>query len=216
MQAEGSDAAQSFAAELSGYLPWMQKIVDVARRRRNGEKVPNEEKVFSLFEPHTELIKKGKKDKPIEFGHLVFFSQTREKFVTDFILEERSPSETTMLPEVVERHENQFGRKPKGMAMDKRCHPGRDEMDALIDEYEDEVEFIGIPSRSNDFANEEMSTYQRFRAGMRHTFQLKCFHGNFRLVFQFTVCLYCQIVGSGRQNPRFQVADSAEKGYLDP
>ena len=92
-------------------------------------------------------------------------SQTREKFITDFIVEERSPSETTMLPEVVERHEDQFGRKPKGMAMDKGCHPGRDEMEALLDEYEDEIEFIGIPSRSNDFANEEMSVLSAFSSG---------------------------------------------------
>jgi len=174
---QGSDAAMVFALELSRYLLWMKKIVDVARRRRNGETVPNEEKVFSLFEPHTELIKKGKSDKPIEFGHLLFLSQTREKFITDFIVRERSPSETAMLPEVVERHEHQFGRKPKGIAMDKGCHPGRDEMDALHDEYEDEIEFIGIPSRSNDFANEEMSTYQRFRAGIEGSisFLKRCF-----------------------------------------
>ena len=87
-------------------------IVSAARRRFKGEKVPHEEKVFSLFEPHTELIKKGKKDKPMEFGHLIFLTQTREKFITDCILHEKSPSETTMLPEVVERHEDQFGRKP--------------------------------------------------------------------------------------------------------
>ena len=82
-----------------------------------------------------------------------------------------------MLPEVVERHEDQFGRKPKGIAMDKGCHPGRDEMDALHDEYEDEIEFIGIPSRSNDFANEEMSVYQRFRAGIEGSisFLKRCF-----------------------------------------
>ena len=196
---QGSDVALTFAMELSRYLPWMKKIVDVARRRRNGEKVPNEEKVFSLFEPHTELIKKGKKNKPIEFGHLVFFSQTREKFVTDFILEERSPSETTMLPEVVERHEDQFGRKPKGIAMDKGCHPGRDEMEALLDEYEDEIEVVGIPSRSNDFANEEMSVYQRFRAGIEGSisFLKRCF-GLTRVYYKGfnpdISCVFCDFV----------------------
>jgi len=123
-------------------------IVSAARRRFKGEKVPHEEKVFSLFEPHTELIKKGKKDKPMEFGHLIFLTQTREKFITDCILYEKSPSETTMLPEVVERHEDQFGRKPLGIAMDKGCHPGKEAMEDLRDDHEDEVEFIGIPSRS--------------------------------------------------------------------
>lgn len=177
LNAEGSLKALAFAAELDGYLPTMRKIVSVARRRRDGEKVPNEEKVFSLFEPHTELIMKGKKDKPIELGHLVFFSQTREKFITDCIVMERSPSETTMLPLVVERHEELFGRKPSGMAMDKGCHPGKEEMEYLLDEYEGEVEFIGIPSRSNDFGDEEMSRYQRFRAGIEGSisFLKRCF-----------------------------------------
>ena len=173
----GSELGFAFAAELSAYIPVMEKIVSVARRRFDGEKVRNEEKIFSLFEPHTELIKKGKKDKPIELGHLIFLTQTREKFITDCIVMERSPSETAMLPLVVERHEELFGRKPSGLAMDKGCHPGREEMESLMDEYEDEVEFIGIPSRSNDFADEEMRLYQRFRAGIEGSisFLKRCF-----------------------------------------
>jgi len=177
LNTQGSLVAAAFGAELSGYLPWMKKIVDVARRRLNGEKVPNDEKVFSLFEPHTELIRKGKKDKPVEFGHLIFLTQTREKFITDCIVREISPPESTMLPEVVERHEEHFGRKPKGIAMDKGCHPGREVMEDLRDEYEDEVEFIGIPARSNDFGDEEMGRYQRFRAGIEGSisFLKRCF-----------------------------------------
>ena len=196
LNADGSDAAIVFAAELAGYLPIMRTIVSVARRRFKGEKVPNEEKVFSLFEPHTELIKKGKKDKPIEFGHLIFITQTREKFITDCILYEKSPSETTMLPEVVDRHEDQFGRKPLGIAMDKGCHPGKETMEDLRDDYEDEVEFIGIPSRSNDFADEEMGRYQRFRAGIEGSisFLKRCF-GLTRVFFKGFKG-FCRGVGS--------------------
>ena len=196
LNAEGSETAFVFAAELAGYVPVMEKIVSVARRRFDGEKVPNEEKVFSLFEPHTELIMKGKKNKSVEFGHLIFLTQTREKFITDCILSERSPSETTMLPEVVERHEEQFGRKPSGVAMDKGCHPGKEEMEYLLDEYEDEVEFIGIPSRSNDFGDEEMCRYQRFRAGIEGSisFLKRCF-GLVRILFK-GFRGFCQGVGS--------------------
>jgi len=196
LNADGSDAAIVFAADLAGYIPSMKTIVSVARRRFNGEKVPNEEKVFSLFESHTELIKKGKKDKPIEFGHLIFITQTREKFITDCILYEKSPSETTMLPDVVDRHEDQFGRKPVGMAMDKGCHPGKEAMEDLRDDYEDEVEFIGIPSRSNDFADAEMGRYQRFRAGIEGSisFLKRCF-GLTRVLFKVFKG-FCRGVGS--------------------
>jgi IS5 family transposase len=196
LEGHGSELALVFATELAGYIPFMKTIVSVARRRFNGEAVPNEEKVFSLFEPHTELIKKGKKNKPIEFGHLVFITQTREKFITDCILYEKSPSETTMLPEVVARHEDMFGRKPLGIAMDKGCHPGKEEMDDLRDDYEDEVEYIGIPSRSNDFADEEMGRYQRFRAGIEGSisFLKRCF-GLTRVLFKGFKG-FCQGVGS--------------------
>ena len=177
LNAEGSDMALILAAELAGFLPSMKTIVSVARRRFNGEAVPNEEKAFSLFEPHTELIKKGKKNTPVEFGHLIFLTQRGEKFITDRIVSERSPSETAMLPKVADRHEELFGHKPRGIAMDKGCHPGQDEMEYLSDEYDDEVEFIGIPSRSNDFGDEEMGRYQRFRAGIEGgiSFLKRCF-----------------------------------------
>ena len=196
LTASGSEAALAFAVELVGYLGVMVKIVAVARRRFHGEKVPNEEKIFSLFEPHTELIQKGKKNKPIEFGHLIFLTQTREKFITDCILSERSPSETTLLPEVVERHEEQFGRKPLGVAMDKGCHPGMEEMEHLQYEYGEEVEYIGIPSRINDFGEEEMGWYQRFRAGIEGSisFLKRCF-GLTRVFFK-GFRGFCQGIGS--------------------
>ena len=60
------------ALELQGYLPSMRTVAATARRANMaGEKVPASERVFSLFEPHTELIKRGKRQKPVEFGHKV-------------------------------------------------------------------------------------------------------------------------------------------------
>jgi len=56
----GDDLATAFGTQLNEFLPWMEKIVSAAKRRFDGEKVPNREKVFSLFEPHTELIQKRK------------------------------------------------------------------------------------------------------------------------------------------------------------
>ena len=40
--------------------------------------------MFSLFEPHAELIKRGKREKPVEFGHKVLLCETAEKFITDY------------------------------------------------------------------------------------------------------------------------------------
>ena len=43
----------------------------------------NEAKVFSIFEAHTELIQRGKRDKAMEFGHKIFLSETKKKFIVD-------------------------------------------------------------------------------------------------------------------------------------
>jgi IS5 family transposase len=192
----GDETAASLGTVLTAYLPTMEKIVSVARRRYDGEEVLHEEKVFSLFEPHTELLKRGKRNKPIEFGHLILLTETPEKFITDALAFEISPPDCTLIPMVMDRHEEIFGAKPKGAAMDKGFHPGQDKFEDLLDEYEDEVEFLGVPARLNDLANEEMSRYQRFRAGIEGTIS------GLKRIFGLSRCLFkgfkgfCQCIGS--------------------
>ena len=51
------------------------RVIDQARRRvLQGEQVPTAEKIYSIFETHTDLIKRGKVQTPIEFGHKVFLA----------------------------------------------------------------------------------------------------------------------------------------------
>jgi IS5 family transposase len=51
------------------------RVIDQTRRRvLDGEQVPTGEKIYSIFEPHTDLIKRGKVRTPIEFGHKVLRS----------------------------------------------------------------------------------------------------------------------------------------------
>jgi len=193
----GNELAVAFAVQLNEFIPWMEQIVSVARRRFGGEKVPNTEKVFSLFEPHTELIIKGKWNKPFELGHLVWFSSTREKFIVDWDACEISPPESTLLSGVIERHEELYGAKPKNVAMDKGWHPGKEVMEDLLDEYEGEVDFLGVPAKLQDFGDEEMGRFQRFRAGIEGTISfLKRSFGLSRSVFK-GFRGFCRFVGSG-------------------
>ena len=58
--------------QLADFLPAMKQVVGQASRAQvDGEKVPGSERVYSIFEPHTELIKRGRRHKPVEFGHAV-------------------------------------------------------------------------------------------------------------------------------------------------
>ncbi len=71
--------------ESLGFIVLTEKVCDNARRRvLQGETLANEEKIHSIFEPHTELIKRGKQPNPIEFGHKVLVIEDAAGFVMDF------------------------------------------------------------------------------------------------------------------------------------
>jgi IS5 family transposase len=171
--------------ELKGFLPWMKKVVAQARRAKlKGEKVPAAGRVYSLFEPHTELIKRGRREKPVEFGHGVLLCQTREKFITDYEAFAEHPADCTLSPLVIERHEKLFGQRPKVLAADKGFCPDA----AKYAELAERVETLAIPRRMQDFADKVLAVWQRFRSGIEGTisglkraFRLaRCFYHGFK------------------------------------
>jgi IS5 family transposase len=194
--ASGNEFGIAMGLELSSFFPAMEKVIDAARRRQAGEKIPNEDKVFSIFESHTELIQRGKRDKPIEFGHKILLSETREKFISDYEVFELSPSDTTLLSEVVERHHELYRRYPLGVAGDMGFHPGVDEFENLLEEYEGKVEYFGVPGRLREFGDAMMSMFQRWRAGIEGTISClkRAFHLG-RLLFK-GFRSFCSGVGS--------------------
>ena len=100
----------ALAQEFQHFLGLAQQVIDQARRRVfEEESVPNEEKLFSLFEPHTELLKRGKAGKDIEFGHMIQIQQVREKFITDYEVYEKKPVEHTLLEVALASHRELFG-----------------------------------------------------------------------------------------------------------
>jgi transposase, IS5 family len=71
------------------------------------------DKVLSLFEPHTEAIRKGKAVKPTEFGKLVKIQEAEAQFITDYeVCERRVPDQALWVPSLI-RHEQLFGRAPR-------------------------------------------------------------------------------------------------------
>ena len=73
--------------ELAGFLEKTRHVCGTARRRvLQGEHVPNSEKLFSIFEPHTQLYKRGKAGKPMQFGRQVLVYEDGAGFVTQAYL----------------------------------------------------------------------------------------------------------------------------------
>lgn len=173
------------ADQLKSFLPSMKKVVAQARRAQwEGETVPAAERVFSIFEPHTELIKRGRHQKPVEFGHAVLFCQTPEKFISDYEAFEERPADCSLPGEVIERHEKRFGKRPEVLAADKGFCPDA----AKYAELEKQVGTLAIPRRMRDFADKVLAMWQAFRAGIEGTisglkraFRLaRCFYRGFK------------------------------------
>ncbi len=160
-----SDLA-AVALELKAYLPAMKTVAATARRAQlDGETVPARERVFSIFEPHTELIKRGRRDKPVEFGHKVLLCQSAEKFITDYQVYEKQQADCALTKSVIQRHEQLFGTTPEVLAADKGFCPDSE----TYAELEQQVGTLAIPKRMQDFANKVLAHWQAFRAGIEGT-----------------------------------------------
>jgi len=154
------------ASELKGYLPAMNTVVTNARRAQvDGEKVPARERVFSIFEPHTELIKRGRREKPVEFGHQVLLCQSKEKLITGYEVMPERVADCELTEQVIQRHEILFGETPEVLAGDKGFCPDAEK----YAELEERVGMLAIPRRMRDFADTVLRGYQAFRAGIEGT-----------------------------------------------
>lgn len=163
---QSDPAVQAVGAEIARYLPSIRVVVSTAERANvKGEKVPAAERVFSLFEPHTELIKRGKARKPVEFGHVIMLSQTREKFICDYEVMEHRKSDPELTEVCVDEHERLFGDVPEGMTADKGFNPKAETREAL----EERIGTLAIPRRLRDWSEKIGALWQRFRAGIEGT-----------------------------------------------
>src|SRR6266852_9216627 len=110
----------SLRNEITGYCQLADRVIDQSRRRvLQGEQVPTEEKIYSIFEPHTDLIKRGKAQKPVEFGHKVFLAESAQGLITAYQLLAGTPSDTAHVHSSLDRHQQTFDRSPELYATDR-------------------------------------------------------------------------------------------------
>ena len=162
-----------------------QRVLQQARRRIiDQQTVPNSEKIFSIFEPHTELLKRGKADRPIEFGHMIQIQQVEAKFITDYEVFDQKPVEYELVDPAIERHKELFGKCPEQLSADKGYYQNMDEIARLSKS----IEVVAIAKKGKRTEEEtERETdpafrhAQRFRAGVEGTISfLKRVLGLFR------------------------------------
>jgi len=106
--------------EIGHYCELGDRVIDQARRRvLEGEQVPNAEKIYSIFEPHTDLIKRGKVQTPLEFGHKVFLAESAQGLVTQYAVLEGNPGDDQQVEPSLERHKETFGHAPELYGSDR-------------------------------------------------------------------------------------------------
>ena len=111
---------QELAKQLGHYLALAAQCVAQARKRvLEEQEVPNGEKLFSIFEPHTELLIRGKAGKKVEFGHMVEVRQIEGGLITHYRAHAKRPAEAPLLERAVAEHQELFGRAPEVCAGDK-------------------------------------------------------------------------------------------------
>jgi IS5 family transposase len=112
--------AQGLWAELERFLPLVEQVISQTERRvLRGEAVPATEKLLSLFEPHTALIRRGKARQPTEFGRKVVLDEVEGGLVTRYAILAGNPPDATCLPDSLEHHRARFGRPPDLVTADR-------------------------------------------------------------------------------------------------
>lgn len=105
------------AQELKALLPKMEKVYDITRRHELlGESVPNAEKIFSIYEEHTDIIVKGRRE--AEFGHKVNLTTGKSNLILDLEIVGGNPSDSQLYAGALERIEHSYGVTPRDVVTD--------------------------------------------------------------------------------------------------
>ena len=108
------------AHKLDPFVPLVKQGIDQAVRRvLEGEQVPAQEKILSLFEPHTMIITRRKVGKPREFGRKVLIDEVDGGIISRYEVLKEAGREHPHLPESIEGHRERFGRAPELLAGDR-------------------------------------------------------------------------------------------------
>jgi transposase, IS5 family len=121
--AQTTAVPQRVAGTLARFVPLvMQVITQTTRRVLQGEQVPASEKIVSLFEPDTAIIRKGKPGKPTEFGRVIWLDEVEGGIISRYAVLDGNPDEKAQVPLSLSHHRQQFGQPPTLLTGDRGLH----------------------------------------------------------------------------------------------
>ena len=150
--------------ELDAMVPLVKQVMKQTRTRIFRGDTHAEGKILSLFEPSTEIIRKGKAGKPNEFGKMVKLQEAEDQIVIDYEVYDRRPSDSDLLIAAIEMHRAMLGRPPHMVAADAAFYSAKNEAAASAQG----VKRVCIPNRSTKSPERKREQRKRwFRNGQK-------------------------------------------------
>ena len=149
---------------LQTMIPRVRQVIRQTRERIFKGNPHSSGKLVSLFEAHTEIIRKGKASKPTEFGKMVKIQEAEQQIVTHYEVYDERPSDSHLLVPALDIHEQQFGRPPRLVAADAGFFSAHNEAAA----HARGVKRVSIPNRSTKSVERKKLQKKRwFRNGQK-------------------------------------------------
>jgi Transposase DDE domain len=157
-------ALEGLHRELDEMRSLVKQVMKQTRARIFRGNTRSEGKLLSLFEPSTEVIRKGKAGKPNEFDKMVKLQEAENQIITDYEVYAHRPYDSDLLVDAVETHQARLGRAPRLLAADAAFYSAKNEAAAKAKG----VKRVCIPNRSSKSPDRKREQRKRwFRDGQR-------------------------------------------------
>ena len=157
-------ALEGLRQELDEMTSRVRQVMKQTRARIFRGNTRSEGKLLSLFEPSTEVIRKGKAGKPNEFGKMVKLQEAENQIITDYEVYARRPYDSDLLVAAIETHQALLGRAPRLVAADAAFYSAKNEAAAKAKG----VKRVCIPDRSTKSPERKREQRKRwFRNGQK-------------------------------------------------
>lgn len=157
-------ALEGLRQMLEEMLPLVRRVMRQTRQRIFHGNTRSDGKLLSVFEPSTEVIRKGKSGKPNEFGKVVKLQEAENQIVVDYEVYARRPNDCDLLIPAIDIHHAKLARVPRLVAADAAFYSARNEAAAKAKG----VKRVCIPNRSTKSAERRREQRKRwFRNGQK-------------------------------------------------
>jgi len=157
-------ALEGLRAEIEYMVPLVRQVMKQTRARIFHGDTRSEGKIVSVFEPSTEIIRKGKASKPTEFGKMVKLQEAENQIITAYEVYDRRPADSDLLIDAIDTHQARLGCTPRLVAADAGFYSDNNERAA----QEKGVKRVSIPNRSTKSPARRREQKKRwFRQGQK-------------------------------------------------